>query len=59
MEMTQNPIDIYQFLSVLRDTSPHIWRRVLVPSDSSLVDLHQTIQIAFGWNGGQVFTFEV
>lgn len=48
MEMTQNPIDIYQFRGVLRDTSPHIWRRVLVRSDSSLVDLHQTIQIVFG-----------
>jgi hypothetical protein len=59
MEPTYHPIEIYRFRVVLRDASPHIWRRVLVRSDSSLVDLHQTIQIALGWNGRQAFAFEV
>jgi Plasmid pRiA4b ORF-3-like protein len=31
----------------------------LVRSDSSIVDLHQTIQIAFGWSDRRVFAFEV
>ena len=44
---------------MLRETSPHIWRRFLVRSDSSIVDLHQTIQIAFGWSGRRAFAFEV
>src|SRR6202035_2270059 len=59
MEPTQNPIEIYQFRVVLRETSPHIWRRFLVRSDSSIVDLHWTIQTALGWSGCRVFEFEV
>ena len=59
MQPPQNPIEIYQFRVVLRETSPHIWRRFLMRSDSSLVDLHQTIQTAFGWSGRRVFAFEV
>src|SRR5262245_58067459 len=59
MKPAQNPIEIYQLRVVLRETSPHIWRRLLVRSDSSIVDLHQTIQIAFGWSGRRVFAFDV
>lgn len=44
---------------MLRETSPPIWRRFLVRSDSSLVDLPQTSQIAFGWSGRRAFVFEV
>ena len=46
MDPAQNTIEIYQLRAVLRETSPHIWGRVLVRSDSSIMDLHQTIQIA-------------
>src|SRR5262245_23517084 len=59
MQSAQNPTEIYQLRVVLRETSPHIWRRLLGRSDSSIVDLHQTIQIAFGWSGRQVFEFDV
>ena len=59
MQSAQNLIEIYQLRAVLRETSPHIWRRFLVRSDSSIVDLHQTIQIAFGWSSRQAFAFEV
>ena len=59
MEPAQNSIEIYQLRVVFRETSPHIWRRFLVRSDSSIVDLHQTIQTAFGWSGRRAFTFEV
>jgi hypothetical protein len=59
MEAAQNSIEIYQLRVVLRETSPHIWRRFLMRSDSSIVDLHQTIQIALGWSGRQVFQFDV
>ncbi len=59
MEPAQNSIEIYQLRVVFRETSPHIWRRFLVRSDSSIVDLHQTIQTAFGWSGRRAFAFEV
>jgi len=35
---------------VLRGVSPLIWRRLLVRSDSSIADLHATLQLAFGWS---------
>ncbi len=40
---------IYQLKVVLLGISPMIWRRLLVSSDSTLADLHYTLQIAMGW----------
>jgi hypothetical protein len=59
--MTQptSPIEIYQFRLVLRETSPHIWRRILVASDTTLIAFHQVIQIAFGWSGRRCFSFHI
>jgi hypothetical protein len=39
---------VYQFKVVLRQVSPMIWRRLLVRSDSTIADLHYTLQIAWG-----------
>ncbi len=36
---------------VLRGSSPPIWRRLQVPSAATLEDLHEDIQLAFGWDG--------
>jgi hypothetical protein len=59
--MTQptSPIEIYQFRMVLRETSPHIWRRILVASDTTLIAFHQVIQTAFGWSGHRCFSFHI
>jgi hypothetical protein len=40
---------IYQIKVTLKDTKPPIWRRLLVRSDTTLGDLHTTIQAAMGW----------
>ncbi|MDY6786481.1 MAG: plasmid pRiA4b ORF-3 family protein [Cyanobacteriota bacterium] len=40
---------IYQLKVVLLGISPMIWRRIRVRSDSTIADLHYTIQIAMGW----------
>jgi hypothetical protein len=40
---------IYQLKIVLLGISPMIWRRILVRSDSSIEDLHYTIQLAMRW----------
>lgn len=49
-EPTTNPaIQVYQFHVLLLQISPAIWRRFLVRSDSSIVDLHYTLQIIMGW----------
>src|SRR5438552_9543414 len=41
---------VYQLRVVLRGVSPLIWRRLLVRSDSSIADLHATLQLTFGWS---------
>jgi hypothetical protein len=39
----------YQLKITLKDVSPPIWRRVLVPDDATFRTLHETIQLSFGW----------
>ena len=40
---------VLQFLVVLTNTSPLVWRRIQVPADYSFWDLHVAIQDAVGW----------
>jgi hypothetical protein len=40
---------ILQLRAVLRGISPLIWRRLLVPSGASIAQLHDVLQVAFGW----------
>jgi hypothetical protein len=42
-----------------RPISPMIGRRLLVRSDTSLADLHATIQIAFGWTDAHLHRFRI
>src|ERR1039458_5134863 len=49
MSQSDPQVNAYRFRIVLRRTSPHIWRRVVVRSDSTLGQLHQTVQALFGW----------
>jgi len=47
----------YQFHISISGTSPLIWRRILVPVNSSFYDLHVDIQTAFGWENCHLFQF--
>lgn len=42
----------------LRHSRPPIWRRLQVPSDSTLQQLHNIIQSAFGWEDYHMWVFE-
>lgn len=48
---------MYQLRITLRGSKPPIWRRVAVPSDITLGQLHQVIQIAMGWTGSHLHQF--
>jgi len=48
MSDSPEPIN-YQLKVVLLGISPMIWRRILVLSDSTIEDLHYTLQISMGW----------
>ena len=50
---------VYQLRVVLRGVSPLIWRRLLVRSDSSIADLHATLQIASGWSDEHLNRFMI
>jgi hypothetical protein len=52
-------LSVYQLRVVLRGVSPLIWRRLLVRSDSSIADLHATLQLALGWSDEHLNRFVV
>jgi hypothetical protein len=54
-----NPVSVYQLNVSLIGISPMIWRRLLVRSDSTITDLHYTIQIAMGWSDVHLNCFHI
>jgi hypothetical protein len=51
------PLEIYQIKVTLRDITPPIWRRLLVPADITLAKLHDVLQIAMGWTDSHLHEF--
>ena len=48
---------IYQIQIALKNFRPKIWRRLLVPSDLKLSDLHKVIQTSMGWTNSHLHQF--
>ena len=38
---------------------PPVWRRVQLPVTAALADLHEVIQVLFGWDGDHLHLFQV
>lgn len=53
--MKVNPI--YTIRITLNGSKPPIWRRVAVPSDITLGQLHEVIEIAMGWTNSHLHQF--
>ena len=51
--------DIYQIKVTLLGTKPPIWRRLQVPADLTLAQLHDVLQIAMGWEDRHMHEFRV
>jgi hypothetical protein len=51
------PPTVYQLRVVLREISPLIWPRRLVPSETTLAGLHDALQVAFSWSGEHLYRF--
>jgi len=51
------PPEIYQVKVTLLDSSPPIWRRLLVPADLTLARLHGVLQAAMGWEDDHLHEF--
>jgi hypothetical protein len=57
---TARPGDaVYQVKISLRGARPPIWRRLRLPAATTLAQLHDVIQAAFGWTDSHLHAFEV
>jgi hypothetical protein len=56
--MARQPKRTYQMKITLKGAKPPIWRRVLVPSDIRLDQLHLVIQLVMGWLDCHLHQFE-
>ncbi len=50
---------IYQLLVALELIEPPIWRRVQVPGETTLGELHDVLQVAMGWHNCHLHLFEI
>jgi hypothetical protein len=48
---------IYQIKVTLEGTKPPIWRRIQVPADITLYDLHRILQVTMGWTDSHLHQF--
>jgi hypothetical protein len=53
------PREIYQIKVTLLGTRPPIWRRLLVPADLTLEELHGVLQLAMGWEDCHMHDFRI
>lgn len=56
---TTVPPEIYQLKVTLLGTSPPIWRRLLVPANMTLAQLHDVLQATMGWEDSHMHEFSV
>jgi hypothetical protein len=49
----------HQLKITLQDVDPPVWRRVLVPSEMTLFELHHVIQIVMGWDDSHLHDFTI
>lgn len=54
----QISIKIYQLKIALDEFVPIVWRRVFVPSNMHLLQIHTVIQIAMGWDDHHLHQFK-
>jgi hypothetical protein len=50
---------IYRLRITLLDVRPPIWRRILIPGDATLAEVHETIQHAMGWTNSHLHEFDI
>jgi len=56
---TNSETKVYQFRAWLLGVSPTIWRRFQVLSDSSIAELHETIQVLMQWEDFHLHCFNI
>ena len=59
MKQPETPVEVYVVKVTLLGTSPPVWRRVSLPRDITLHNLHRTLQIVMGWTNSHLHQFVV
>ena len=57
MKQPETPVEVYVVKVTLLGTSPPVWRRILVPRDITLRNLHRTLQTVMGWTDSHLHQF--
>ena len=57
LKQPETPMEVYVVKVTLLGTSPPVWRRILVPRDISLRNLHRTLQTVMGWTNSHLHQF--
>jgi hypothetical protein len=57
--MAKPPAQVYQIKVTLNDTRPPIWRRIRVPGTTTLLNLHDILQIVMGWQDSHLHDFTI
>jgi hypothetical protein len=50
-------MEVYAIKVTLLGTSPAVWRRILVPREITLRNLHRTLQTVMGWTNSHLHQF--
>jgi Plasmid pRiA4b ORF-3-like protein len=59
IESASAPREIFQLKITLLGVNPPIWRRVLVPRDLTLAQLHTVLQTVMGWENYHLHEFHI
>ena len=57
MKQPETPGEVYVVKVTLLGTSPPVWRRILVPREITLRNLHRTLQTVMGWTNSHLHQF--
>ena len=53
----EHKVGAVQLSARLRGVSPPVTRRLLITEQSSLAELHATLQVSFGWSDQHLYSF--
>ena len=57
LKQPETRVEVYAVKVTLLGTSPPIWRRILVPREITLRNLHRTLQTVMGWTNSHLHQF--
>jgi hypothetical protein len=57
LRQPETRVEVYALKVALLGTSPPVWRRILVPREITLRNLHRTLQMVIGWTNSHLHQF--